>query len=258
MESPEIEKFRQFAQKKVGKKIKKVHTFDSRVFKTPRKKFEKLKGHKLKKAHRHGKYLALETDNGLWVILHFGMTGKLRSINIEKIPKHTTLLLIFDDEDSLAYISTRQLGFLALATDFKKYLEDKKVGKDSQQISEKQFLELFAKKRGILKNALNNQSVIAGIGNIYADEILYHAQLHPQRKINSLTQKELKTLYRSIQDVLEIAIKARTSFSRLPTTFIIKNRYRRGSCYRCKSKIKKIYVSSRPTYFCPQCQKKVI
>jgi formamidopyrimidine-DNA glycosylase len=100
-----------------------------------------------------------------------------------------------------------------------------------------------------------DQHSIAGIGNVYADEILFHARLRPQRDIPALGPRELKRLFQSLRKVLKKAIEARADPARMPRSFLLPRRQRGGRCPRCKARISTIAVGGRTAYYCPKCQR---
>ena len=106
-----------------------------------------------------------------------------------------------------------------------------------------------------LKNALLNQSFVAGIGNIYSDEILFRTKIHPKTKINSLNESKVKELFANIKEVLQVGIEKKGDLNTYPDHFLIPHRIKDDHCPVCKYEIKRIEISGRHGFFCPNCQK---
>jgi formamidopyrimidine-DNA glycosylase len=111
----------------------------------------------------------------------------------------------------------------------------------------------------MLKTTLMNQGVMAGIGNVYSDEILYQARLHPRTKVNALEEGDLRRLYDCMQEVLDTAIACRAVPEDFPDSYLTPLRGKAGTqCPGCGGEIERIEVSGRGAYYCPECQKKKI
>ncbi|NIR44260.1 MAG: DNA-formamidopyrimidine glycosylase [Gemmatimonadetes bacterium] len=143
----------------------------------------RLKGHELESTRRHGKHLFVEISDDGWLRLHFGMTGEIRYYkDHEELPDHTRLRIDFDDDYSLAYQNTRKLGEIGLVEDPDEFIREEELGPDamSSELDLRRFRELLEGRSGTIKGLLMNQNVIAGVGNVYADEILFRAWPAPR------------------------------------------------------------------------------
>ena len=118
-----------------------------------------------------------------------------------------------------------------------------------------EFHEAAQRRSAIAKNALLNQSFIAGVGNIYSDEILFRTKIHPKTNINTLSDNKLKELYSNIIDVLEFGIKKKGDLSSYPDEFLIPHRNKDEKCPVCNSDITRFEISGRHAFYCPSCQK---
>lgn len=256
-ELPEITLFRDYVtETSLNKTIKKIEFPDASLLQSPQTEFKKaLTGNQLKKAERLGKYLAVSTTGEATLIFHFGMTGKLEYYANQDPPKYSKMILVFENDYRLAYTCRRKLGKIFLAKDLQKFQEEKGIGKDALELSEKEFLQLFKNKTGSIKGVLMDQHVLAGLGNVYSDEMLYQTGIHPKLKTDQLTASEIKELYRQMRKVLQLAIKKEGVRKEFPETYLIRHREDGVDCPKCKGKVKKIKVSGRSTYFCPSCQK---
>ncbi len=128
---------------------------------------------------------------------------------------------------------------------------------DALDIDQDEFVEMMRSRRGSLKTALMDQSFIAGIGNVYSDEVLFQAKLDPGVKCSALDDKKLVKLYATMRDVLKTAIINQADPDKFPATYITRRRSEGEPCPRCSGKIQKRTVSQRSSYVCPKCQKTV-
>ncbi|WP_029037849.1 Fpg/Nei family DNA glycosylase [Salinimicrobium xinjiangense] len=256
-ELPEISLFRDYVKEtSLQKTIKKLEFPDASLLQSPASKFEKaLKGEKFDSAVRLGKYLGISTSGGTWLIFHFGMTGKLEYYTNQDLPKYSKMVIFFDDDYRLAYTCRRKLGKIFLAESLQKFQEENELGNDALELSEKYFLKLLEDKTGSIKGVLMDQHVMAGIGNVYSDEMLYQAKIHPKRKTNNLSISERKQLFKKMRSVLEMAIRKEGVRKDFLKSYLISHREEGADCPKCDGKVKQIKVSGRSTYFCPSCQK---
>ncbi len=257
-ELPDVEIYRKEAGKARDATIDEVKITDKEFIDiTPQVAGKSIKGTKITNAARRGKYLWLELDHQHSVVMHFGMTGLLQyTPTKEEAPEYTKCSFVLDNKHSLHYISKRKLGFLKLSGDIGSFIQEQDLGPDALELKEEEFIDRLKKKRSMIKTALNDQSLIAGIGNIYADEILYQAGIHPKTGTGDLTEKEFKELYKQNKKVLETAIEKEADVSRFPEDYLLPHREEGTDCSKCSGKIKKIKVGGRGTYYCPSCQKK--
>ena len=210
----------------------------------------------LEETSRHGKYLFIRLDSGKYLILHFGMTGDLSYFKDEEdTPEYSCLKLDFANGYHLAYTAPRKLGRLGLTESLQNFLEAKSLGPDALSISRDEFEELFTKGSGSVKSVFMNQKNIAGAGNIYTDEILFQAKIHPKTDKKSLSSEEINLLYDTMKDVLTTSIEKNAEVPRLPEGYLIPHRDEEDSCPRCGGPVKRTEVGGRGTYFCPRCQK---
>lgn len=204
---------------------------------------------------RHGKHLLARLDQGRWLTLHFGMTGYLdyfRHLTEER--PHDRLLISFANGFHLAYVCQRMLGGVGLAEDIRELVTERNLGPDALEVDFRVFLELVGEKRGAIKSALLDQHLIAGIGNIYADEILFQAGLRPQADIDRLDGEDLEELFKRMKQVLQTAIDSKVDPERFPHSYLLPYRDKEGRCPRCAGKLDRTKVSGRTTYYCPRCQ----
>lgn len=258
-ELPDVETFRKYlAVTSLHKKIVKVHIpgreLLSGISSTTLRRH--LKGRKLVTTARHGKHLFAGTDAEDWLMLHFGMTGKLKYYSKDdRKPSHTRLLLDFDNGYHLAYDNQRKLGSIGLVKDIDGFVRRRELGRDAMELDMEEFRELYGNKRGSVKAALMDQKTMAGVGNVYADEILFQARISPEASMDELDRNDMGRIFRNMNKVLKKAIDCRADPDCLPSSYIIPHREKDGKCPRCGNSLEKVEVSGRTTYYCSRRQK---
>lgn len=214
-----------------------------------------LENRQLTETRRHGKYLLVRLDEGEWLTLHFGMTGGLQYFkNPERDPLHDRLLISFDNGYHLAFDCQRMLGSVGLVDSPEELIERKDLGPDALELDRPAFHERLQGRRGMVKPALMNQRIIAGIGNVYSDEILFQARYHPKTAVKDLNTTALDALFDAMREVLQTAIDCRADPDRFPDSYLLPHRGEGGPCPVCGGEIEKVKVSGRGTYYCPACQ----
>lgn len=288
-ELPEVETIVRDLQKKVlSRTFLDVWTDSSKTIKKPRSfgEFGKLiKGRKIQKIWRRAKNIIFELSGGCSLLIHQKMTGHLlvgiwdlesgawksseKGALEEPVNDYIHLMFWLDNGKMLALSDLRKFAKVELwkTEELKNSKEFKKIGPEPLEKSFNfgKFKKILKKKKGKIKQVLMNQEVIAGIGNIYSDEILWEAKVHPLRDVSKLSDKELGRIYLTTQKILKKAIELRgTSISDFRDTegrpgFYGKTRkvyQRKGEkCPRCGDIIKRIKVGGRSAHFCPNCQK---
>jgi len=225
-----------------------------------KKKLEqRLLSKQFESSRRHGKFLFAELDDNGWLMLHFGMTGFLKYYkDPEKEPDHDRLCIGFANGYHLAYDCQRKLGEIGYTEAPDKFIHERKMGPDAMSagLDLDAFRKILSRSRGYIKGALMNQSMIAGLGNVYTDEILFQAGIHPKTKTNTLAEDTVARLYRVMRKVvLPTVIDRRADPSQFPDDYLIPRREKDASCPKCGSELKQVKVSGRTTYLCPKCQK---
>lgn len=206
---------------------------------------------------RHGKYLFIRLSRELWLLLHFGMTGQLKYFKDKaETPRYTQMLVQFANGHHLAYISRRRLGQVRLLDDPAHFIARENLGPDAlaPDIRLPRFRQMIEARRGTVKSALMDQHFLAGVGNIYSDEILFQARLNPLSQASHLGERELAALYRAVRRVLRVAIESEADPARLPRSWMLPHRDGDGRCPRCGKELATVKVASRTGYFCPGCQ----
>ena len=257
-ELPDVEVFKQYLDAtSLHQGIAKVHILAPEMLEgvTAERLKGTLEGHVFESSRRHGKYLFVNLDSGLFLVLHFGMTGFLAYFkDTDKKPPHERLQVAFSNGYRLSYDCQRKLGEVTLAGTLEGFLKERSVGTDALEIDLSSFKQALSKTRASVKSALMNQQRIAGIGNIYSDEILFQARIHPQKKAAQLDESTLEGLFQATKEVLATAIECRADPEKFPEDCLIPHRRADRICPKCGGEIKTARVSGRTAYFCPHCQ----
>jgi formamidopyrimidine-DNA glycosylase len=185
------------------------------------------------------------------------MTGDLSYYKEDRdAPEHARLVLAFANGYRLAYISQRLLGKVALAGDPGEYIKGKGLGPDALALDLRGFREALGRRAGA-KSALMNQRRIAGIGNVYSDEMLYLAGVHPRKAAGSLTKEQTRELHRAMRHVLQTAVRKKADPERMPRGWLLHLRGAEGGkCPRCGGPIRSIKAAGRRAWYCPSHQRK--
>jgi formamidopyrimidine-DNA glycosylase len=236
---------------------------------------EHLPGRTIEKIERYGKFMLLRlsptlgTANGhskpASLLVHLGMTGNLAP-NSAAVPreKHTHVCLLLDDGRELRYTDARRFGRIAYLAEDSLEQELQPFGADPLEVTEEEFISRIKSRRARIKALLLDQSVLRGVGNIYADESLWRAKIHPAKLGAELTRKQAAQLRRVLQEILRKAIVLRgSSISDFLDATGEPGEYQRHHraygregkpCYRCGASIRRAIVAGRSSYFCPKCQ----
>ena len=267
-ELPEVETVKNALKKEVlNKKITSVKVYWDNIIAFPNvEEFKKqLKSQTINNIKRRGKWLMFELDD-YYLLSHLRMEGKylIRKTNEPK-EKHQHVIFSFSDNTDLRYHDTRKFGkmYLIKKNDIynQKPLKDLGLEPWDNDLTSK-YLKQKLKDKPI-KTELLDQSIITGIGNIYADEILFKAKINPQTKAKSLAENDLENIIKYTRQILTMAIKdGGTTIKSYTSQEGVHGKYQdrlqihtKKTCPICKNKIKKITVNGRGTYYCENCQK---
>jgi len=259
-ELPDVETFKRYLDAtSLHQPIKGVNVRSAYVLKgvSERELGRQLKGRSLERSCRHGKHLFVRTDGDLWLRLHFGMTGSLEYLKDQRqAPKDTRVLFGFANHSRLAFRDQRKFGEIGLLKDVDEFLRKRALGPDALDINLSQFKGMFKKHRAAVKTILLNQKLIAGIGNIYADEILFRARIHPATQASALKKKTVTELLRATRHILKEAIDAQADADLMPRSWLLPHRGKGGKCPRCGRLLKSSRIGGRTAWFCAYCQKR--
>jgi formamidopyrimidine-DNA glycosylase len=241
----------------VGRRVVEVHVPAPEILRdtSPQALGRRLHGRRLEKTRRHGKYLFPCFGPEAWLVVHFGMTGRLAFFREpDGAPQYTDLFLDLDDAASLAYVVPRKLGLVGLTDDPSAFVAAQGLGPDVMALDCERFAELAAGRRGGIKCWLMNREVMAGIGNVYSDEALFRARIHPKTRITDLDEGDLERLFEALMEVLSAAIDAEADPECMPDDFLLPHRDEDAACPRCGGAVRRIRVCGRSAFLCPECQ----
>jgi formamidopyrimidine-DNA glycosylase len=230
-----------------------------------------LAGARVVGVERRGKYILLplegldSANGGRRLVVHLGMTGRLYTTAAgQPVAQHTHVIFDIGDGIELRFTDSRRFGRMALVRDGEEPEYLRQLGHDPLEIAEADFLRLLAARRAMIKALLLDQRRLRGIGNIYADESLWRAGIHPRRQASRIPAPRARKLHRAIRRVLAAAIQLGGSTisdyanaAGQPGFFQLRHRvYDRAgkACFRCGAKIRRILVAGRSSHFCPRCQ----
>lgn len=259
-ELPDVEVYRRRVDEtSLGKTIEEVEVRDDYLVKDvpPETLAERMEGDRFVDTRRHGKYLFVETGRGPRVLFHFGMSGFLRWLeDPDGETEYPKLLWHFEGDGVLVFDCRRKLGEVRLVDDPDRWIAGKDLGPDALDdgFDRDAFREALSGRRGFLKTALMNQSIMAGVGNEFSDEILFQLGLHPKTPVKALSGEELEAAHETMTGALEAAIAAEMDPDELPGGFLVPGREEGARCPRCGGDIARIEVSGRGSYYCPACQ----
>jgi formamidopyrimidine-DNA glycosylase len=256
-----------------GRRILEVRLGKTDFIENPAALEEQLPGKQIRAVRRYGKFLLLEMEPAnpseplreLALLIHLGMTGQLVTCPPDaRVAPHTHVFLALDDGKELRYTDIRRFGSMQLLADGAREKALGSLGADPLEMTEEQFAAATGSRRARVKALLLDQHVVSGIGNIYADEGLWRARIHPMQIGATLRRDEIHRLYRAVRDVLNEAIRLRGS----SVSDYVDSEGRRGEfqqrhrvyqrhgkkCFRCGAKIRRAIVAGRSSHFCPKCQ----
>ncbi len=272
-ELPEVETvLRGLKVRALGRRIAAVHVHNPLAIRGSREEFvAAIAGRTIERVERRGKALAIELaalngDAPRFLLLRLGMTGQLvvASHQTPLLP-HTHLQFVLEDGmEELRFRDPRRFGSARCLRREELDAVFSRLGPDAREITEEQFREGLRGRRGAIKSWLMNQQVLAGLGNIYADEALFAARIHPLAQPGHISQEKAVRLYRAVRKVLDRAVERQgTSFRDYldiegrPGNFLPRLRvYQKtgNPCPRCRRPIRRIIVAGRSSHFCPRCQ----
>lgn len=276
-ELPEVETVRSGLEKYVvGKQLRSAHTFHPRATKpTSIAPLSTLVGAKISAVKRRGKFLWFELDRNFVLVAHLGMSGQLQ-VQHNSAKSHPHLRAKFElssknrvIKNEIRFIDQRTFGWLSIEISncgLPTSVTDIALDPFDSNFDLKKVIENIKRRKCAIKSAILNQNIISGIGNIYADEALWRAKIHPEIICEDLSDTEIRNLITAAKSVMRAAIKAGgTSFDEQYKNVNGESGYftrslqvygREGdSCARCRSAIRRIAFANRSSHFCPRCQR---
>jgi formamidopyrimidine-DNA glycosylase len=266
-ELPEVETIKSSLQENKGFRITDIDIFKPVVIRRQDYPAEQVCGETVAEVIRRGKFLAMSLGKELYVVIHLGMSGRLYMADEEEelTQPHIHVVIHLDNQRKIVYQDPRRFGGVWFIKDIEQFFEH--MGKEplSRQFTEEYLSGVVKNRKVAIKTLLLNQNLIAGIGNIYADEALFAAGIRPDRPAGSLTASEIRSLLRAVKKVL------RTSIEQRGTTF---RDYRDGynqrgnfqnflqvygknnqPCPKCGESLIMTRIGGRSSHYCNKCQR---
>lgn len=259
-ELPEVELYtRYFAKHALGQEVARVRILDERILGDirPEAFARKLRHREFSQVRRHGKHLFADAG-AAWLHLHFGMTGDLAYYReASEQPRFARVVFDFANGAHLAYDDMRLFGVVDLTPDPETFIAAHALGPDplDPRFTLAAFRRLLAKRRGAIKSLLMTQEVIAGMGNLYADEVLYETSIDPRRPVDRLGEGDVKHLHTALRRLLRETIARKARGAGYPPKSLILHREEGDPCPMCGAEIRKTVVFGRTTYYCGKHQK---
>ncbi|MEW6407213.1 MAG: bifunctional DNA-formamidopyrimidine glycosylase/DNA-(apurinic or apyrimidinic site) lyase [Patescibacteria group bacterium] len=274
-ELPEVETIRQQLAKKISdKKITKVEVFTPKIINISQNDFIKnTEGKLIRNIDRRAKILIIELSNRAYLLCHLKLSGHLiyHPKKDESHSKFAHVIFYLSNGSKLVFDDFRKFGYVKFVrnkNELKSLFAKEGFGPepfDSDFTKEKFKTLLLKKQKSPIKTLLMDQKFIAGVGNVYAQEACFYAKINPQRKVKTLDDREIGDLYDGLKKIMRraIAMRGNSVDSYLDAEGkqgkfqnYLKVYDREGQiCFRCKTKIKKIWMAGRGTSFCPKCQR---
>jgi len=258
-ELPEVHTFQQyFNEAALNIPIKEVIVHDDKILRnTDSATFTQyLTGRTFLDSYRRGKYLFAKLDNGHHLLMHFGMTGDLKYYqDPDDAPKHERFVFVFADDYRLGFDCPRKFARIIYIERLDVYIEDVKLGEDALEISIEQFTAAMVGKKTNIKAFLLNQKLIAGIGNLYADEILYQTRIHPASQVGALRPKQQKAIFSAMQRILGEAVAKVAHYKSYPDDWFFQWRVAGQKAPNGKTEVTMEKIAGRTTYYFKGYQK---
>ncbi|MCK4244828.1 MAG: DNA-formamidopyrimidine glycosylase [Candidatus Omnitrophica bacterium] len=265
-ELPEVETIkRQLKRGILNKKIKEVIVKDKRLIKgiSPQIFKSKVEGKSIKDISRRGKVLIIKLEERLFLIFHLRISGLL--ILSKTTEDFSRVIFRLGDNRLLNFCDARVFGEIRLINDWQKLPFIKAMGPEPLELNKERFVKLFEGKKAKIKPLLMDQKLLAGVGNIYAQESLFCAGIHPERRADRVRSGELEKVHHCLTSILKEAIKKKgTSVDTYRQIdgqeggyipFLQVYQRENKPCLNCKTTIKRELIGGRGTYFCPHCQR---
>ncbi len=218
---------------------------------------ERLRGRSFTGSRRRGKFFFPALDNGHFLQLHLGMSGDLKYFHDpDEEPKHSRFRFDFANGSFLAFDCPRKLARILWIEDLEAYLDKIGLGEDALRITEEAFIEKMDGRKGALKAFLMNQNIVAGIGNLYADEICYQAGVHPASVTGHIDRDTCRKIFRTMKDILSFAVEQNAHYRNYPANWLWQWRKEGHPAPDGKGKVSKMTIGGRTTYFLADRQKR--
>lgn len=253
-ELPEVELYgRYFAEHALQQKVARVRVLDARILGVREDVFKRaVRGATFSVVTRHGKHLFADAGKQ-WVHFHFGMSGDFSYyVDAEEQPRFARVVFDFANGAHLAFEDMRLFGVVDVTPSPAAYIEEHRLGPDplERSFTLRKFRSIVGSRRGAVKALLMSQDIIAGVGNLYADETLFQTAVHPRRPVNELSDDEVRAIYTAMRKILKNVIERKARGATYPPRYLIPHREEGERCPKCGGTIQRTVVFGRTTYFC--------
>lgn len=253
-ELPEVHNFKQyFDAAAIGQTVQRLVVHDDKIIRNMSGAAfaDAMAGRTITGSTRRGKYLFAQLDNQHDVLLHFGMNGDL---NLYQEPedrgRFERFAFHFRDGNILGFDDSRKFARILYLDDREAYIEEIKLGPDALKLTEEHFFSALEGRKATLKGILLNQSIVAGVGNLYADEICYRTKLHPAIRVNELSEDEIRAVYQQIIDIMTYATENAPYYRDYPENWFWHTwRKEEGTDPETGLPVRVTKVAGRTTYF---------
>lgn len=257
-ELPEVNTFKKYFEgTSLQQKIVDVSISDDKIIRniSAQEFVNRLTGKSFSASSRRGKYMFGHLDNGTFVLFHFGMTGDFKYyFEEEDRPKHERFHILFEGGGKLGFDCPRKFARIEFIENLKTYIKELGLGEDALIIQEGDFIEMMNGRTTSIKGFLLNQKLLAGVGNLYADEICYQTRVYPGSRVNKLSVRKKKEIFAAMQSILNTAIDRTAHYKDYPDDWFWKWRTKEGTSEKGKILVEKI--AGRTTYFVKGWQRK--
>ncbi len=252
-ELPEVNTFQKYFEgTSLDQRIEAVEVHDAKIIRnlSGSEFIDRLTGRTFVGSYRRGKYLFAKLDNAEHLLLHFGMTGDLNYYaEPQERTKHERFVFHFDNGQHLGFDCPRKFARIQYIEDLAVYLSEIQLGEDALVITEADFVQRATGKTATIKGFLLNQSQVAGVGNLYADEICYQTGIHPGSRVNKLSSQQQSEIYHAMQRILRKAIERSAYYKDYPENWFWEWRKEGAPGPEGKGIVQRTKIAGRTTYF---------
>lgn len=257
-ELPEVNTFQKyFDGTSLHQRIESVEVHDDMIIRNMSGNafVDRMTGRTFLCSYRRGKYLFAKMDNEEHLLLHFGMTGDLNYYSEpEERTKYERFVFHFDNGQHLGFDCPRKFAKIRYIEDLESYISQIKLGEDALLITKEEFLEKANGKTTTIKGFLLNQNHLAGVGNLYADEICYQTGIHPASRVSNLSGKQLKEIHTAMQRILQEAIERNAYYKDYPENWFWEWRREGEPGPEGEGIVRRTKIAGRTTYFIEDLQ----
>ncbi|RME96711.1 MAG: DNA-(apurinic or apyrimidinic site) lyase [Bacteroidetes bacterium] len=259
-ELPEVHAFQQYFNGiALGRKVQRVVVHDDKIIRNMNGQdfAERVAQRTFTGSIRRGKYLFVQLDNGHDLLLHFGMTGDLRLYDEQEEPhRFERFAFVFTNGQRLGFLDARKFARILYLEDRAGYIKEVGLGPDALAITEDEFLKACQGRTTTIKGLLLNQKILAGVGNLYADEVCYRTRVHPASHVNAIPKKKLQEIFHCLQDILKQAVDKAPYYKEYPENWFWEVWRHEGHVPpNGRGVVERAKVAGRTTYFAKSWQR---